>query len=103
MTMTRSIPTLPIKLLAYALDPAALDGEAETAAVRFIRAARRDGFTIDTLAECLPRVSQPNRQEPKRLRRPPACRVKMPNGKYAGLSLLRIAIDDIQYLRWIAE
>src|SRR5580704_10924143 len=94
-------PSLPVKLLAYALDPAALDGEAETAAVRFIRAARRDGITFNALAESLWSASQsekPSGNQENRVRRPPSCRVKMPHGKYTGLSLLRIATEDLKYL-----
>ncbi|MGA2498235.1 MAG: hypothetical protein ABSH20_10865 [Tepidisphaeraceae bacterium] len=87
------------KLLAIALDPAAVDGEAENAGVRAVKEARRLGLT---LSDFFPAPTQPvilyrDRPEPADFGPP------IQFGKYKGESIRKIARDDPDYLEWVLE
>jgi hypothetical protein len=75
------------KILRLALDTAATDGEAESAACALVRNWRKAGVT----AEDIIGVRLPPRLPPK----------AMPFGQYRGLSIATIADDDPEYLRWV--
>lgn len=94
------------KLLRRALDPAALDGEAENSALKFILIARREGIGYEQLAAAIAppaRVSRVRRPRVKRRRRPPACDLVMSFGRHRGRSLGEIATIHLPYLRWLAD
>jgi hypothetical protein len=90
-----------MKLLARALDPAALDGEAETSATMFVRVCRRDGIGLPELVTALAPLRYVERAEPEP--EPAACRIEMPFGKYAGMTLADIAEECPSYVTWAAE
>jgi hypothetical protein len=90
-----------MKLLARALDPAALDGEAETSATMFARVCRREGIGLPELVTALAPVRYMPRDETES--EPPACRIAMPFGKYAGMTLADIAEECPSYISWAAE
>src|SRR5439155_15660279 len=55
---------LAMKLLARALDPAALDGEAKTSATMFVRVCRREGIGLPELVTALALVRYVERDDP---------------------------------------
>jgi hypothetical protein len=85
------------KLLARALDGAAMIGEAENSALKMVHIARRENVGLPDVLHVLA-VRDPNIR-----RRPIACRVRMPHGRYAGVTLLRIGCEDLAYLEWVAS
>jgi hypothetical protein len=92
---------LCLKLLARALCPSAMIGEAENAACKLVHVARRFSVGFDDLSNALsPNVTASPR--PRRRRRPAACRLQMPQGKYGGRTLHWIAQHDWQYLTWVS-
>jgi hypothetical protein len=90
-----------MKCLARALDPATLDGEAETSAVICIRTLRGAEVGLEQFTAAI----MPARRAPSREKDAPpaACEIKMPFGKHQGLSLGEIAKTDPGYLVWLTE
>ena len=91
---------LAVKLLRTALDVAAGDGEAENAATKFVRSARRSGVTFNALAAAIIAGEQPRavvRSTP-----PVAWFVAVPFGRHEGATLGHVATADIGYLRWLS-
>jgi hypothetical protein len=91
---------LAMKLLARALDPGARDGEAETSAVMFVRACRRQGIILPDLVTALAPARHVERAGPDP--EPPACRIEMPFGQFAGMTLGEIAEASLGYITWAA-
>ena len=89
-----------MKILARALDPACLDGEAETSASMFVRHCRREGVTLQLLTTAIVPV-RPVQPVPDK--RPEACDIRLNFGKHKGCSLSQIAREDPQYLEWAIE
>lgn len=89
------------KLLARALDPSALDGEAETSAVKMVTVARREHITLPRFEEWVASrhkaLPAPTRHEPA------ACSITMPFGKFRGRSMGWLAQYQPSYLRWCSE
>jgi hypothetical protein len=101
------------KLLAYALDPAASDGELENAGLKALREARRLGLNLNGLAVALaPQagrivyrdVVQVTVEYRDRIvyRVPPGDMV-LPFGKYRGRTLAEVFAENPGYVRWFAE
>jgi hypothetical protein len=94
---------LAMKLLARALDPAALDGEAATSATMFVRVCRREGIGLPELMTALAPVRYVERETIEPEPEPAACRIAMPFGKYAGMTLGEISEECPSYVTWAAE
>ena len=92
---------LPLKLLRTTLDVAAGAGEAETAAVKFARAARRSGLTFDTLAAAIVGRRPADGTAARAL--PAAWYVVVPFGRWHGVALGYVVMADIGYVAWLAE
>jgi len=80
------------KCLRLALDAGAAPGEAENAAVAFVRKARDAGLEYDDVVNDTVSTSDGP---------PPAVEVVMPFGKHRGRSLGDIAKNHIGYLHWL--
>jgi len=85
------------KLLRRALDQAAPGPEALNSAEKFLRVSRADNITFEQLAAYL--ADEPQADEPD----PPACRVIAPAGKYAGMTLAEIAVENLAYIAWMSR
>ncbi len=92
---------LVFKLLRFALDPSACEGEAINAAGQMVRAARRERVAIDHLVLAL--APEPKRLAATPSHAPPACELEMPFGKHRGKPLGWIARHDLGYLEWLRE
>ncbi len=99
-----------LKLLAVALDPSAVDGEAINAATIFTRSARRNGVTFPILTLAAARLLPGPTPGPSRdhVAAPAsgsaaAGQVRMPAGKFKGCRLADVMLDDVDYLRWVAR
>lgn len=91
---------LAVKLLAVAVDASAGEGEALNAASKFVQIVRRERLGLDDLRDFF-RADHAFTFDPPPA--PPACRVEMPFGKYAGVTLSEIAENDPCYLAWAVE
>jgi len=95
-------PSRLAKLIARALDPAALSGEAENSGTMAIREARRNGLDVSGFAKAIGGAIQIHHRAARNVE-PPACEVVVRFGKYNGVTLGRIARNDPNYLIWIVE
>jgi hypothetical protein len=88
------------KLLRYALDPSAGDGEAENAAARAIGHARQAGMDLVAFARALQAEAAEPAPQPEQ-----ACSwaegVMLKFGRYKGRTLGEVLMIDRQYLQWI--
>jgi broad specificity phosphatase PhoE len=102
-TTTAGRADLVVKLLAYALNDGAGEGEAQNAAARMVSIARRERVTFDRLSEHIAAgVKRLPPAPPKTPPAPDALFMEMPFGKYSGMSLRDIFRKDVRYLRWMA-
>ena len=93
------------KLLRYALDPAAGEGEAVNAATRFIEEARREGLDLSGVARVIAPPDVPKKTKVRKIvvyKVPPQSMV-FPFGRYAGESLASVYSRDPQYVTWFCE
>ncbi len=86
------------KLMARALDPAAPEPEAQNSGQKFVKVARRDGISLEALADVFPPALPPPQEF-----RPDACDLHIWFGRHAGLTLLEIGRRFPQYLRWLSS
>jgi hypothetical protein len=95
---------LVLKLLRFALDPSAREGEAQNAACRMVDVARREGVNYPGLEQFLGENFTPALPGPDFEPEPPAAiNVRMTFGKYDGKTLGWIAENDLPYLEWLVE
>jgi hypothetical protein len=93
---------LVTKLLRFALDPSAREGEAENAACRMVRVARRENVGFEHLQKALAPARLPP-PPPVKDEPPPVCELAMWCGKYEGWTLGELARHDAKYLKWVAS
>lgn len=96
---------LVLSLLRVALDPEAHIGEAENAAEKMVRIARRENVAVADLIRfgAVEYAIQAAPPKAHRRKRPDAWRVVMPFGKHQGKTLGEIALSDPDYLIWAAQ
>jgi hypothetical protein len=103
--------SIAVKLLRYATDPSACEGERSNALGRLAVVIERGAVTFDQLAQAIGGGGHPHRRRrrqrehhgPAAGESPAACSVVMPWGKWEGTTLRSIAENDHGYLVWLVE
>lgn len=91
------------KLLAYALDGGASEGELENAGLKALRIAKQEKMTVAEIAEALGATITKVKYVDRVVYAVPPDTLKLNFGKYKGKPLSEVYKSDPGYLRWMVQ